>query len=86
MKEILIQMINKAIDDNKWSSKKAAYILETPLADISRIKNLKPANFSLARLLIFLVRLDFKVRILINSNEEIEQDISFEYVISASQC
>ncbi|APR98617.1 XRE family transcriptional regulator [Wolbachia endosymbiont of Folsomia candida] len=68
-KEILVQMINKAIDDNQWNSKKAAYALQTPLADISLIKRLNTANFSFDRLLILLVRLDFKVKILINSKE-----------------
>lgn len=58
-KETLIQTINKAVDDNQWSRKETAHILQTALSDISHIRRSKAANFSLARLLTFLVRLDY---------------------------
>ncbi|WP_218938894.1 XRE family transcriptional regulator [Wolbachia endosymbiont of Ctenocephalides felis wCfeT] len=77
-KETLIQMINKAIDDNKWSSKETAHILQTALSDISCIRRSKAASFSLARLLTFLVRLDCRVTISINSKETIKQIEYFE--------
>ncbi|WP_341808775.1 XRE family transcriptional regulator [Wolbachia endosymbiont (group E) of Neria commutata] len=67
-KETLIQMINKSVDDNQWSNKETAHVLQTSLADISLIKRLNTANFSLDRLLIFLVRLDYKVTISISIN------------------
>jgi predicted XRE-type DNA-binding protein len=65
-KEILVKMINQIIDDKGWSQKKTAHVLQTLLADISRIRNSKTANFSLERLLIFLVRLDYEVTIVIS--------------------
>ncbi|APR99036.1 XRE family transcriptional regulator [Wolbachia endosymbiont of Folsomia candida] len=68
IKAMLIQMINKAID-NKWNSKKAAHVLQIPLSNISMIKRLNTANFSLDKLLMLLVRLDFEVKILINSKK-----------------
>lgn len=81
-KEILVQMINQIIDDNRWSSKEVAHILQTALADISRIRRSKAANFSLARLLTFLVRLDYRVTISINMKETIKQIEYFELTAS----
>ncbi|APR97852.1 XRE family transcriptional regulator [Wolbachia endosymbiont of Folsomia candida] len=83
-KEILVQMINKAIDDNKWSSKETAHILQTALSDISRIRRSKAANFSLARLLTFLVRLDYRVTISINIKEAIKQVEYFELTATSA--
>jgi predicted XRE-type DNA-binding protein len=61
-------MINQIIGDRGWSQKKTAYVLEAPIADVSRIRNSKPAKFSLERLLIFLVRLNYKVTISIKED------------------
>ena len=84
IKEILLQMVKQIIDDKQLSIKEAAHVLQTTLADISYIKMLRTASFSLDRLLIFLVRLDCKVTIVIDSKEAIEQTKSFEFATSAS--
>lgn len=83
-KEILVQMINKAVDDNQWSSKKAAHILQTALSDVSLIRRSKTANFSLARLLTFLVRLDYRVTISINIKGTIKQIEYFELIATSA--
>ncbi|WCR53281.1 MAG: hypothetical protein PG981_000303 [Wolbachia endosymbiont of Ctenocephalides orientis wCori] len=72
-KEALVQMISKAIDNNQWSSKKAAHALQAATTDIYNIKMLKAKNLSLGRLLIFLVRLDYKVIITIKGKEVVKE-------------
>ena len=68
-KGALVQVINQAIDDNQWSNKESAHTLQTPLADVSRIRRSEATNFSLDRLLVFLARFGYKVTIIVSSKE-----------------